>query len=148
MRASLVVAPSADSDFFHRAHSAVFAANPGRSCPEPITRVSVIKVFFRLPLRGAAVDAFGYAAEFDEISDNPRKLGPAGIQEPSLTDGKLWASASLRMFPNPLSKGLPQELDSLWLPPMPNEAARHSWRIGQQSAYDIVSMNNIIVVVY
>ena len=48
-------------------------------------------------LGGAVGDAFGYAVEFSSISDIRRKFGPAGIQEPSLTDGKLVVSDDTQM---------------------------------------------------
>jgi ADP-ribosylglycohydrolase len=48
-------------------------------------------------LGGAVGDAFGYAVEFNSISDIHRKFGPAGIQEPSLTDGKLIVSDDTQM---------------------------------------------------
>jgi ADP-ribosylglycohydrolase/protein-tyrosine phosphatase len=48
-------------------------------------------------LGGAVGDAFGYAVEFDSISNIRRKFGRAGIREPSLTDGKLVVSDDTQM---------------------------------------------------
>ena len=68
-----------------------------RKIASPDTEPSHAERFLGCLLGGAAGDAFGYAVEFSSISDIRRKFGPAGIQEPSLTDGKLVVSDDTQM---------------------------------------------------
>ena len=68
-----------------------------RKIASPGTGPSDAERFLGCLLGGAVGDAFGYAVEFSSISDIRRKFGPAGIQEPSLTDGKLVVSDDTQM---------------------------------------------------
>lgn len=68
-----------------------------RKVKSPDTEPSHAERFLGCLLGGAVGDAFGYAVEFSPISDIRRKFGPAGIQEPSLTDGKLVVTDDTQM---------------------------------------------------